>query len=282
MDIIRVFPHRNSYTPTDDMAFFEEPGLFIPKHDEVHVCCVFTWDKERCVWLKRQWEVATDKTVKLGGPAYDDAGGDFIPGMYIKRGIVFTSRGCPNKCGFCAVPIREGALRELPIIEGNIIQDNNFLACSKKHREKAYKMLTTQKQVEFRGGLEAGRLTDWDIEQMRGLRIRKLYFAADSDAAVPTIKKTAARLLAAGYKRDHLHCYVLTGDDMVKNEARLIAVCEAGMMPFAQLYQPIDRPLIEYSREWKRFARLWSRPAFYMSKLNLRHREDNNERTGTD
>ena len=159
-------------------------------------------------------------------------------------------------------------MRELPIIPGNIMQSNNFLAESKAHRCEAYDMLKKQKAVEFRGGLEAARLTDWDINEMRGLKIRRLFFAADHDGAIPVIRKAAERLITAGYKRDHLHCYVLIGDDMQKNEARLLAVCEAGMMPFAQLYQPVE--WIKYSTEWKRFARLWSRPAFYMSKYNLR------------
>lgn len=267
-NIIRVFPRRNSYTPDDDMCFFEEQGLFVPQHDEVHVCCVFTWDKPRCEWLQREWEVKTDKPVLIGGPAYDDAGGDFVPGRYVKPGITYTSRGCPNNCGFCFVPKREGKLRELPITQGNVIQDNNFLACNKRHRAHTYEMLKGQKMIEFRGGLEAGRLTDWDIEQMRGLRARKLFFAADSDAALPRIKKVAVRLLKAGFKRDNLHCYVLIGDDMQKNEQRLISVCEAGMMPFAQLYQP-EVPKV-YSREWKQFARQWSRPAYYMAQLGLR------------
>ena len=43
--ILRVFPHRTSYTPTDALAFAGEPlGLLIPPHDEVHISCVFTWD----------------------------------------------------------------------------------------------------------------------------------------------------------------------------------------------------------------------------------------------
>ncbi|CQR74144.1 hypothetical protein [Sporomusa ovata] len=266
--VIRVFPHRNSFTPTDDMAFFEEPGLFIPDHDAVHVCCVFTWDIERCKKLQFQWQGRTDKSVLLDGPAFGNSGGEFIPGMYIRPGVTFTSRGCPNNCGFCFVPKREGKLRELSIQPGNIMNANNFLAESKSHRREAYDMLKKQKAIEFKGGLEAARLTDWDIEEMRGIKIRKLFFAADHDGAIPAIRKAAARLLAAGYKRDHLHCYVLIGDDMQKNEVRLLSVCEAGMMPFAQLYQPVER--IEYSQEWKRFARLWSRPAFYMAKYNLR------------
>lgn len=267
MQIIRVFPVRNKYTPTDELSFFESPGLFVPPHDEVHVCCVFNWDRARCEWLKLQWEGVTNKPVRIGGPAYGDAGGDFIPGRYVAPGIVFTSRGCPNSCSFCAVPVREGKLRELPIFSGRVIQDNNFLACSQKHRASVYEMLKTQKMIEFRGGLEACRLTDWDIDQLRGLRIRRLWFAADNDANVSIIEKTATKLKHAGFSSDKMHCYVLCGDNMQANEARLIRIVEAGMRPFAQLYQPIDQDRITYSREWLKFSRQWTRPSFYMAKL---------------
>jgi hypothetical protein len=53
MNIIRVFPCRTSYTPDDDMVFIgEPPPLLIPPHDEVHISCVFTWDKDYCEQLK--------------------------------------------------------------------------------------------------------------------------------------------------------------------------------------------------------------------------------------
>lgn len=152
MKILRVFPRRNSYTPTDDMAFFGDPGLFIPEYDEIHVCCVFTWDIPRCKELQYRWQGVTNKPVLIGGPAFGDAGGEFVPGRYVRQGVVFTSRGCVNNCGFCFVPKREGSLRLLPIVPGNIIQDNNFLACPQDHRAKVYKMLKTQRKIEFAGG----------------------------------------------------------------------------------------------------------------------------------
>ncbi len=263
--ITRVFPRQTNCTPIDDYVFFGEPGLFIPDHNEVHICCIFTWDKPQAEKLAESWRKVSP-VVKLGGPAYDDPSeGEFIPGMYVRQGITFTSRGCPNNCKFCFVPKREGKLREIEIKAGNVINDNNILACSKKHREKVYDMLKTQKRIEFKGGLEAGRLTDWDIEQMRNLRIKQLWFACDHPNAIKIIQKVAPKLYKAGYKRDHLHCYVLIGDDMTENENRLKAVFEAGMLPYAQLFQPEEQ--IDYSKEWKRFARTWSRPAAYKALM---------------
>lgn len=150
--IIRVFPYKTSYTPDDPYAFIGYPTFLIPEHDEVHISCTFTWDKAKCEELAYQWEGFTDKPVKLGGVAYGSPCDDFIQGMYIKKNIIFTSRGCNNSCGFCIVPKNEGKLKELPIYEGNIIQDNNFLQCSRSHKDKVFEMLKHQRQIEFRGG----------------------------------------------------------------------------------------------------------------------------------
>ena len=62
MKIIRVFPYKTSYTPTDRYSFIGPPPFreLIPDHDEVHISCTFTWDKKRCQELAYQWEVATE------------------------------------------------------------------------------------------------------------------------------------------------------------------------------------------------------------------------------
>ena len=70
MSILRVFPTKTSFTPTDELAFFGGPTLFVPDHDEVHISVTFTWDKKKAVFLKKQWEGFTDKIVRIGGPAY--------------------------------------------------------------------------------------------------------------------------------------------------------------------------------------------------------------------
>lgn len=261
--IIRVFPRKTNMTPFDEYAFYEEPGMFLPPHDEVHISCTFTWDKPRAEELYEAWYGKAP--VKLGGPAYDDSSGDFISGRYVKPGITFTSRGCPNSCKFCHVPRREGKIKELPVTAGNIIQDNNFLACSRSHREKVYQMLRQQSKVEMRGGLEVARLTDWDIEQMRSVRMTSLWIACDTKGALNKAIKAIQRLRAAGFSQNHIRCYVLIGDDIVENEARLRAVYESGALPFAQLYQPEER--IEYSKDWRVFARVWSRPALYKAAM---------------
>ena len=260
--ILRVFARQTNLTPIDELAFYDTPGLFIPEHDEVHVVCTFTWDIEKAKYLRDCWANATDKPVKIGGAAFDDpCTGDFVPGLYLKHGVTVTSRGCINNCAFCFVPKREGKLREIEnFAAGNIIQDNNFLACSKAHKAKVYEMLKTQHTILFPGGLESEYLSDWDIEQMRGLRIKKMWLACDSHARIKPFLKACEKLVKAGFSRDKIRCYCLIGDDMSENEERLQTVFRAGAYPFAMLYQPKEK-WVEYPPEWKRFQRMWTRPA---------------------
>jgi len=242
------------------MVFIGDPPLERPQADEVHVSCIFTWDKPKAERLKLAWGQYYP-IVKLGGPAYEDHGDDFTPGMYLKQGIIMTSRGCNHKCPWCLVHLREGSLRLLPITEGNILQDNNWLQCPMAHIDATIDMLTHQHQIVMSGGLEAGLVTERIADRIRGLRVRQLFLACDTDGAIKPLRK-AIKLLQL--RRDKVRCYVLLKHDpdetMLHALIRLMQVWEAGAKPFAQLYQPPDKR-IEYPLEWQRFARTWQRPA---------------------
>lgn len=266
--IIRVFCRRTSYTPDDEMAFVgPPPGLFIPEHDEIHISCTFTWDKDLAEDLAFQWEGITNKPVKLGGPAYESPAEEFIPGMYVKRGITFTSRGCNNACPWCMVHRVEGPLREIPIVEGNIIQDNNFLQCSRGHQDKVFDMLRTQKGICFRGGLESDLVDDHFVDAIRGLRIAELWLACDTDADLPSFRRACEKLTKAGFERHTIRCYSLIGHDMEAEEERNREIWRAGASPFSQLEMDFSREQKKYSAEWRRFQRLWQRPAMQAAHM---------------
>jgi len=266
LKIARVFTRRTSMTPDDPDAYVGLPNMFMPQYDEVHVSVTFTWDIAQGEQLARQWKPYCGR-VKIGGPALGDPGNEFMPGVYVKKGVVITSRGCPNRCGFCFVPKREGKIRELFVHTGNNILDNNILACSSDHIRKVFAMLKTQHEVTFSGGLEAERITDKILYSLKLLRIKELFTACDSHNKLSLVCDKVKKIRRSGFTRHNTRCYVLIGNDMDKEKEMLTKLYIAGAYPFAQLYQPEEKK--KYNQTWKNFNRLWSRPALmktYMRK----------------
>lgn len=269
MRIARVFPTKTSLSPIDRDVYFGEPELFIPEYDEVHISVAFTWDIERAKWLAKQWEFVAP--VKIGGPAIDGEGDGFTPGMYLKKGITITSRGCPNRCPWCFV---NKPLKEIdPIPEGNTIQDNNILACSKNHLDKVFQMLSHQHSIRFSGGLEAKRIKYEIVKRLRSLRIKELWLSYDHDGAINDLVKVSY-LLRKYFKRDKLRCYVLIGfkDDTIKKaEQRLVKAWELGFLPFAMRYRTPNTnwedTFLFKDRSWNLFTRTWTRPAAIKTKM---------------
>jgi hypothetical protein len=222
---------------------------------------------DQAEYLKFLWEGITDKPVKIGGPAYHSAATDFEPGMYVKEGIIFTSRGCNNNCPWCGVRQMEGTLKELPIHPGNIVQDNNFLQCSRRHKDRVFDMLRTQRGICFRGGLQSNLVDDHFVNAVTGLHIAELWLACDTDAGLPAFKKACKRLVDAGFTRHQIRCYSLIGHDMEREEARNREIWNAGAMPFSQLERDFTRVKTEYPKKWRAFEKMWQRPAIMKAHM---------------
>jgi len=258
MKIARVFPTKTSMSPDDDHSYFGPPGLFVPEYDEIHISVSFTWDLKHANWLKQQWQRVAP--VKIGGPALNGEGGEFTPGLYLRKGVIVTSRGCPNRCAWCFV---RSPLKELKIHEGNNIVDNNVLACSNKHLDRLFSMLQSQRLIKFSGGFEPARVNQKIVDRLRSISLLQLYLAYDHVDNFKEVKR-AIILLRKYFKRYQIGCFVLIGfanDTMDQAEGRLRQILEIGAMPFAMLYRnkkgENPQPIIQ----WRQFQRDWCRPA---------------------
>lgn len=266
--MIRVFPRRTTHSPLDSLAFFGPPPLeqFRPPIQPVRVSCVFTWDRPRAEALAAEWR-AYYPDVQVGGPAYDDTGGDFEPGHFLEYGYVITSRGCPNKCDFCFVPKREGGLRSLPIKEGWIVLDNNLLACCDSHIEAVFMMLRYQNRcVKFTGGFESRRITRRVISLLQSVKLPQqnaaLFLAYDKPWQDKVVRSAADRLRKAGMCRRQIGCYVLCGyegDTPGQAAERCEYALSFGALPFAMIYR--DESGNEPSGDWRQIRAHWIRPA---------------------
>lgn len=206
-----MFPRRTRATPDDALAYVGEPDMFA-EADEVHVSVTFTWDIPEAERLEKAWRWIAP--TKMGGPAMGDRGGEFVPGMYLRRGYTITSRGCPNNCWFCSVPKREGVLRTLAIRDGWNVLDDNLLACPVEHVDAVFDMLGRQKRrAEFTGGLEAAILTPHHADLLRKLNPAQFFFAYDTPDDYVHLRAADTLLTEYGFPRSShkRRCYVLIG-----------------------------------------------------------------------
>ena len=271
--LIRVFPRRTRATPDDALAVCRAPDLF-DEADAIHVSVAFSWDVPAAERLAEQWRHVAP--VRIGGPAYGDDTLDFVPGRYLKSGYTITSRGCPRRCWFCEVWKRRPQATPLPAIaEGWNVLDDNLLACPRPHVEAVFAMLRQQKRrIEFTGGLEAISLEDYHVDLLAALKPRPAcFFAYDPGDDLDAIASAARRLIEAGFTvaRHLLRCYVLIGfpkDSMAAASDRLNKVRQCGYTPMAMLWRPAGKSEMRYAppAEWRRFQRLWARPAIIHSR----------------
>lgn len=228
----------------------------------VRVSVTFDWDVGEGSRLVKAWSTYYDD-VQIGGPAFGDAGGEFEPGRFLKPGATITSRGCPRRCPWCSVWGREGQMHELKIRAGWIVQDNNLLACTRRHVEAVFDMLRGQgRAVSFNGGLDARLLQDWHRDLLNTMRIGELWFACDHDGML-SVLENAARI-CTGIPQEKMRCYVMigwNGETLGYAQRRLERVYELGFLPFCQLYRGPGERI--YGKDWKDLNRKWSRPAAY-------------------
>lgn len=265
MKIIRVFPRKTTATPDDSLSFVDCPPPFYAEADEIHISVLFTWDIPHAEWLAEQWQGVAP--IKLNGPAYNLPSGDFVPNLYVKNGYTISSRGCDNKCWFCSVWKREPKIKELPIVDGWNLLDDNILACSDQHIKSVFIMLKRQKEKpQFTGGLEAKKLKKWHVDLLADLRPKQMFFAYDTPDDYEPLADASLMLLEAKFNRQHLRCYVLIGfpkDTFEQAEKRLLDVVHLGFFPMAMLWRDTQGKV---NYDWQKFQREWSRPAIIYSK----------------
>jgi hypothetical protein len=270
--LARVFPRRTNATPDDEYAFVGDPPARLPEDiTEVNVSVAFSYDKLEAERLCEAWSKIAPTFI--GGPGTGERGEEFIPGKFVKRGFVITSRGCDGSCWFCGIPAREGPVRELPVSQGWNCLDDNLMACSESHIREVFKMLEGQKKsghrIFFTGGIEAARIRSWHVELLKKLRPKEIFFGCDDDEKFFHLHEAVKLFKEADYfSHNTLRAYVLIGyrgDTFEDAERRLRRVKDLGVCPMAMLYRDLSGAMTP-DKDWKRLQRLWARPALIYGK----------------
>jgi hypothetical protein len=217
------------------------------------VSVVFSWQLaqayQRVIWLKMQ-----GYHMRAGGPAVTlnphyltdvaEIGGQVNALPHHNPDATFTSRGCIRKCPFCAVPRIEGDLVELDDWEPKPdVCDNNFLACSRKHFDKAIDRLKPVPSVDFTQGLDARLLTKYHAERLAELDMPKIRLAWDDVRLESQVAAAIQILKNALIPKRKIKVYVLFGFRDTPEDAlyRMKTLKhEWGVNPLPMRYQPLD------------------------------------------
>lgn len=184
----------------------------------------------------------------------------------------FLTRGCPNKCGWCVVPKKEGAIRphaELSEFIADrkeaILLDNNVLA-SNFGLSQIEEIIRRGIRVDFNQGLDA-RIIANNPDVARLLAkvkwMQYIRMAYDHAANEEPVMCAIENLKAAGVKPYRMFFYVLVKDvpDALR---RIEQLRTAGAQPFAQPYRDFENN-IRPTQEQKRLARWCNHKAIFKS-----------------
>lgn len=198
-------------------------------YDKVYISKIFNFSEDNA----DIWNCEVDR----GGTGYDlrkelpkeidNCQPDYsiYPHLDQKVAYGFLTRGCPNKCKWCVVPIKEGAVRpyrdvEEIAVEGRtnlILMDNNVLA-SDYGLDQIEKIIRNGYRVDFNQALDA-RLVTEDIAKLlaKVKWLCPIRFGCDTPWQIAECEKAMREIDKYRGKPAQYLLYTMIGEDI--NEA---------------------------------------------------------------
>lgn len=182
--------------------------------------------------------------------------------------IIFTSRGCNNRCPYCAVWKIEGELNSCrrtikhlvyPNHKRIIIWDNNILQ-SPYWRDVFDELIQFSREkcmkIDFNQGLDARLITDEVADKLSEMKPQCIRMAYDYNGAERYVKRAIERLSARGIRKRSIFIYVLYNfeDSPESFFKRVRDVLEWGAVVYPMRYEPLNA-----LERWKFVGRKWDR-----------------------
>lgn len=186
------------------------------EYDRIYASKIFNFSKDI-----NPLEYTTKEWVK-GGTGYDvrselpaevdrlQPDYSIFPNVAKDMAYGFLTRGCPNRCKWCVVPRKEGAIRPYMdvdeiAIEGRtklVLMDNNILAAGSWAKAQLEKIIERGYRVDFNQALDA-RLVDDDfarlMAQVKWLDNNLIRFGCDTRGQVTECDKAMEMIEGYGF-----------------------------------------------------------------------------------
>ncbi|MBO7677536.1 MAG: radical SAM protein, partial [Erysipelotrichaceae bacterium] len=129
--------------------------------------------------------------------------------------LAMTSRGCPRGCSFCHVAAKEG---QCSVKVANVsdfwngqkeikVLDPNITACREK-RDLMKQYRETGVWIDFTQGIDIRLTNEADIDDLNGMKIKRLHFAWDNpkDDLEDKFRTFSERFRVKDYRRKMVYC----------------------------------------------------------------------------
>ena len=171
-----------------------------------------------------------------------------------KFSFVFTSRGCPNKCGYCAVWRIEPKQWINPTWQDHIdmnkpyvmISDNNLSALDDSHIDNVIKfMVDNKKSVVFDNGFDCKHISSDMAKSLARLKFTRhgMRLAFDRIEEDGIFQDAVEKLKSAGVPKSQIMAYTLFNFNDTPQEAdyRMRQCVKLGIRPYPQCYTPLNK-----------------------------------------
>lgn len=283
LGLLKISAYHKSQGDTTELV--KGCKLVLKKPDRIYITSLFTW-AWKPVWeaVKYYKQVFPNSEVWLGGlyasllPDHASKSGadylykgifreveDLMPDYKILEetdywknwdgSIIFSSRGCNNRCPFCAVWRIEGSINSAkktikhlvyPKHTRIIFWDNNFLQ-NPYWKEICNELEEINKWVDFNQGLDARLITDEVAERLSKLKLNsgkgiKIRLGYDSKDMRIFIEKAVERLKAVGIRGREIMAYILFNyeDDPEDFFERVKHSLNLGIVAYPMRYEPLN------------------------------------------
>lgn len=199
-------------------------GMFGGEYDIVYMAKVFNFSPDYTSYINA-------KQIVRGGTGYDvcsilpqEIDGcqpdySIYPSIPDDTSYGFLTRGCPNKCSWCVVPKKEGAIRPYWDIDrvangqkNVVLMDNNLLAAGDYAHEQLDKIIAKGYHIDLNQANDARLMTDEFARKFAKVKWlnRRIRFGCDTTAQIKHCERAIEMINSYGFKGEYF-LYTMIG-----------------------------------------------------------------------
>lgn len=250
------------------------------EYDVLYMSKIFSFTED---WLQ---VIGNAKTIIRGGTGYDmhvklpqeierlQPDYSIYPNIPKDTAYGFLTRGCPNKCKWCVVPKKEGAIAPYMdvdeiAVEGRtklVLMDNNILAAGEYGKQQIRKIIEKDYRVDFNQAIDARLVTEeWAQLLARVKWLRLIRFGCDTRGQISQCEDAIYLIKREGYSGEFF-LYCMLTDDLDESYERVNYWRGAfRVYPYCQPFRDVNNPRQEIPLWQKDMARWANRKELFKS-----------------